>query len=77
MQAGNDIHIVDEIWIAPVIGFWLKEDCYRWEGQIRGMLGDKSVHFTIESYDTVRDSVYRKLQYQRESWMTYFFWTDR
>lgn len=77
LQKDNQIQIVDEIWVTPVAGYWLKQDCYRWEGCIKGLLNDKTIRYTIESYDTIRDSVYRTLDYEMNGTNTYYFYTDK
>lgn len=67
---GGEIDRIDETWILPVSGYYLSQDVYRWEGQVKGRLNNRNVTLQIASWEKVRDCICDKLNYTKD---IYFF----
>lgn len=74
LQADGHIDVVDDVWINPAAGYWVKQDVMRWEGQIRGMKDGREIILTIQSWEPVtRCARSKKLTYEDEGFRSYLF----
>lgn len=73
LKEAGYIDIIDEIWIDPVKGYWLKQDCYRWEGLVKGMLLDKPVTLAIASWEKIKDCNCKGLDFNIEGYVFEFY----
>lgn len=77
LREAGYIDIVDEVWIMPVTGYWLKQDCYRWEGQVRGLLNEKPVTLQIASWEPVKLCLCKTLAFEKQQFNSFEFYSGK
>lgn len=69
----GEIDRIDEAWIMPATGYYLSQDVYRWEGQIKGRLNNRNVILQIASWEKIKDCIYSSLEYSKDGYFFEFY----